>query len=111
MTSTEAVIGMRGSASPTVGYCLVVLHSLLISAGIVLVGWMLCAAAAFGGGTTISIPFVATFRGAGGWEDAPAVTITGSLGATTLLIAALAALISLLIIGSSRQRFPHGSNV
>ncbi|MGV2902224.1 hypothetical protein ACNPM4_11115 [Microbacterium sp. AGC62] len=110
MTSAEGAIGMRGPASSMVGYCLVVLHSLLISVGIVLVGWMLCAAVAFGGGTTIAIPFIATFRGAAGREYAPAVTITGSVGATALLIVALAALITLLVIGAARLRYPHGSD-
>lgn len=95
---------MRGSVSAPVGYGLVFLHAFLILAGMALVAGMLCAAIAFGSGTTIIVPYVATFRGAADGEGSPAVTFTVSLGSAGLLVAALAAAVTAVIIGVSRRK-------
>ncbi|HWV50918.1 MAG TPA: hypothetical protein VN035_15825 [Microbacterium sp.] len=83
---------------------LVVLHSLVISIGLVLVAGMLLAATAFSSGTTIAIPMIATFHGFSESGTSPGVTITGSWGAAIVLVAAVAAVLSTVIIGSGRRR-------
>jgi hypothetical protein len=91
---------MNSSISTKSGAALVALLSLLISTGLVLIGGMLFAAAAFGSGATIVIPWVATFHGFAEGGDSPAMTFSGSWGGAGVLVVALATLITLVINGT-----------
>ena len=97
--------GPRSRSRERASSSLVVLHSLVISIGLVLVAGMLVAATAFSSGTTIAIPLIATFHGFSESGTSPAVTITGSWGTAIVLVAAVTATLStVIIIGSVRRR-------
>jgi hypothetical protein len=63
MTTTEQGRGTSGSVPMKAAVTLIVIHSFMISASLVLIAGMLGAVAAFADRVTITIPLVATFRG------------------------------------------------
>lgn len=94
----------RSSVMTRTDAVLIVIHSFMISSGLMVIAGMLSAAAAFTGGWTITIPLVATFHGFSEAGGSPAMTMTGSWVAIAALIAALTVVFSLVIVRISRPR-------
>jgi len=103
MTTAGSNLG-ASSVATRAGVVLIVVHAFMISTGLLLIAAMLSAAAAFTGGATITLPFVATFNGSSEPGASPTMTITGSWFAAAVLMAALTLVLSLLIIKIARVR-------
>lgn len=96
---------MRAIApSRDTGRIFVVLCSLAIAIGITFIGAVLFAAVAFVNGTTIDIPFVATFRGFVDSTGSNAVTVDGSWKSVLVLILLLAAPLPIVAMTRHRDR-------
>lgn len=107
---TTAGSNLGGSSVGTrTGVVLITIHAFMISTGLLLIAGMLSAAAAFTGGSTITIPLVASFNGSSAGETSPAMTMTGSWVAAAVLVATLTVAISLLIIKMSSLREVHNA--
>lgn len=83
------------------GVVLIVTHAFMISTGLLLIAGMVSAAAAFAGGSTITIPLVASFQGSSEAGASPTVTMTGSWLAAAVLVATMTVALSLIVIKMS----------
>lgn len=108
MTTADGSLGGRSVGTKT-GVVLIVIHAFLISTGALLIAGMVSAAAAFSGGSTITIPFVASFNGSPPGGTSPAMTMTGSWFAAAVLVAIMTVVLSLLIIKISSRRQARNS--
>lgn len=103
MTTAGSSLG-GSSVGTRTGVVLIVIHAFMISTGLLLIAGMLSAAAAFTGGSTITIPLVASFQGSSEVGTSPTMTMTGSWFSAAVLVAIMTVALSFMIIKMSRLR-------